>query len=608
VAAFEFSFEQQKDRSEQDSEGKARSFIDEPLEELIKRVPELKALQTVTDQQSLPMILEKTGANVHELFEQLGGLVAKERVTEERLNPLTGMPLKFQSDQINIPSDQYPVQQDEYSYFIVREGNLLQTAIKEYRRDTDGLEGAPEVLFLSSGFASSVLHFSKFLQSESTFRYLGEDHVGSRSAYVVAFAQIPEVATITFKMKKPEGPELHWLIQGIAWVDTSSFQILQMRTDLLVPNSLPTDCVPKDQLQTLVKFNEMSLNGFANPIWLPTEAHVHEVLERYPMQSGLDCKVHGEQEFRNVHHFTDYRTYDGLDGITTALKQSDPNELSLEESVQENDAQAHPYLEEPLKQLVKRIPELKGMRSATTMQALPMILEGAGKKVDEFFDNLVDLIAQEEIKQERWSKSDLVRDNYLVLRHGNRSGANIDEFRMDEKGNRMDQVGLDKGFFVTSGFALSSVHFSRALQWDSRFRYLGDQKTDGRDTYVVGFAQLPGQARLAVTLRGHRGTTVHMLLQGIAWVDKVSFQILRMRTDLLARQPEIGLDEQTTKVKFSEVRLLDGGAPLWLPRDVNVRVKLAKFLDRTSEETFQNRHRYKNYRRYRVSARIVAPQ
>jgi hypothetical protein len=377
--------------------------------------------------------------------------------------------------------------------------------------------------------------------------------------------------------------------------------------DLLVPNSLPTDCVPKDQLQTLVKFNEMSLNGLANPIWLPTEAHVHEVLERYPMQSGLECKAQGEQEFRNVHHFTDYRTYGGVDGITTALKQSE-NELSLEESVQKNDAQAHPYLEEPLKQLAKRIPELKGMRSATTMQALPMILEGAGKKVDEFFDNLVDLIAQEEIKQERWSKSDLVRDNYLVLRHGNRSGANIDEFRMDERGNRMDQVGLDKGFFVTSGFALSSVHFSRALQWDSRFRYLGDQKTDGRDTYVVGFAQLPGQARLAVTLSGHRGTTVHMLLEGIAWVDKVSFQILRMRTDLLARQPEIGLDEQTTKVKFSEVRLLDGGAPLWLPRDVNVQVKLAKFLDRTSEETFQNRHRYKNYRRYRVSARIVAPQ
>jgi hypothetical protein len=599
-APSESSFEQQKEKSEQLSVGEAQSFIHEPLEELIKRFPELKTLQPATDQEKLPMILEKTGANVHELFDQLGGLVAKEKVTEIRLNPLTGMPLKVMAERSNpqtgMPegqADQYQVQQDEYSYFIMRKGNLLQTVIKEYRRDAYGLEVPPGVLFLSTGFASSVLHFSKFLQPESTFRYLGEDHVGSRSAYVVAFAQIPEVATITFKVNKPDGSELQWLIQGIAWVDASSFQILQMKTDLLIPKSLPTEIVPKDQLQTLVKFKEMRLNGLANSIWLPTEANVHEELLG--------------QEFRNVHQFTDYCIYDETDSAMTALKEGRRGE-DLEESVEKNDVQAHPYLEEPLKRLVKLIPELKGMRPATNQLALPMILERTGKEVDEFFDNLVDLIAQEEIKQEGWNKSEVVRDNYLILRHANRSRASIQEFRMDEKGNRLDDLGLDKGFFVTAGFALSSVHFSRALQWDSRFLYLGDQKTDERETYVVGFAQLPGQATNAITLRGHQGNKVHMLSQGIVWVDKANFHILRMRTDLLARQPEIGLDEQTTKIKFSEVRLLDDGASLWLPRDVDVSIRLTKFLGRTSDETFRNRHRYKNYRRYRVSARIVPPQ
>jgi hypothetical protein len=46
-----------------------------------------------------------------------------------------------------------------------------------------------------------------------------------------------------------------------------------------------------------------------------------------------------------------------------------------------------------------------------------------------------------------------------------------------------------------------------------------------------------------------------MLTQGIAWIDKESFHIVRMRSDLLAPQPEIGLEEQTTKVDFSEVKL-----------------------------------------------------
>jgi hypothetical protein len=32
-----------------------------------------------------------------------------------------------------------------------------------------------------------------------------------------------------------------------------------------------------------------------------------------------------------------------------------------------------------------------------------------------------------------------------------------------------------------------------------------------------------------------------MLIQGVAWVEKVNFQIIRMRMDLLASRPEIGL-------------------------------------------------------------------
>lgn len=71
---------------------------------------------------------------------------------------------------------------------------------------------------------------------------------------------------------------------------------------------------------------------------------------------------------------------------------------------------------------------------------------------------------------------------------------------------------------------------------------------------MVAFAQLPGEAKLSVGLTGPGGTTVHMLTQGIAWVDKENFHLLQMRTDLLAPQPEIALDAQTTKVNFSEVQ------------------------------------------------------
>jgi hypothetical protein len=303
--------------------------------------------------------------------------------------------------------------------------------------------------------------------------------------------------------------------------------------------------------------------------------------------------------------------FERLDGAIADQKESEREAQFLKESAQKNDAEAHPYLEEPLEQLITRIPELKGICPAANGEALAMILRKTGAGVDEFFDNVVGLVAQEQIKQERIGGvggSRSVRDSYLILRHGNSTQADFDEFRMDANGNRLDQISLTDGFLVTSGFGLMCMHFSTALQWDSRFLYLGDQRVGVRDTHVVAFAQLPGEATLKVTLRGARGGEAHMLTQGIAWIDKESFHIVRMRSDLLAPQPEIGLEEQTTKVDFSEVKLRDVPAPLWLPRDVNVYVKIRQFLPGRSDEKFRNVHHYTDYRRYRVSAKIVAPQ
>jgi hypothetical protein len=207
-------------------------------------------------------------------------------------------------------------------------------------------------------------------------------------------------------------------------------------------------------------------------------------------------------------------------------------------------------------------------------------------------------------------KREPIRDNYLILRHSDDARADVDdfdEFRMDENGNRINDQAFSRGFLVTSGFALICMQFSGTHQWDSRFRYLGEQKVDGRETYVVAFAQIPGESTLTVTLRGPRGK-FEMLTQGIAWVDEESFHVVRMRTDLLTRQPESGLEKQTTKVDFGEVRLADIDTPYWLPRDVHVDVKLGRTAERFVELEFRNEHRYTDYRRYRVTTKIVAPQ
>jgi hypothetical protein len=276
---------------------------------------------------------------------------------------------------------------------------------------------------------------------------------------------------------------------------------------------------------------------------------------------------------------------------------------------------ARPYLEEPLEKLRKQIPDLKKVQPAADPRALAGILEKIAGNIDVFLQHMVDLIAQEKITQQKLDESGLVtaservQDNYLIVRHRNEAGGEIFEYRMDADGNRLDQVGLNKGFIVTSGFALDCNYFSKAFQTESKFRYLGDQRIGTRDSYVLAFAQKPG-ATLFITMTERGGAKVHMLVQGIAWVDKSNFEIIRMRTDLLAPRPEVGLERQTTEVNFSKVQLLDVATPLWLPSEVNVSLEFKEFDShgRSFEMGYQNRHRYADYRRYRVSVKMKAPE
>jgi hypothetical protein len=60
-------------------------------------------------------------------------------------------------------------------------------------------------------------------------------------------------------------------------------------------------------------------------------------------------------------------------------------------------------------------------------------------------------------------------------------------------------------------------------------------------------------------------------------------------------------------VNFSEVRLQDVATPLWLPQDVVVYLKLGPVPNRPFEVGFKNEHHYTNYRRYRVTTKIVGP-
>ena len=593
---------QQEDKGDQNYYVNAHPYLEESLEQLVKQIPELSTLQPAANQNELPTILEKTGKQVDEFFRNIVDVSAHEVIREAKLGKQGRATASFDT---------------EDSYLILRRGNAMSGTLEEYRMDANGnrleVTGLSHGYFVTSGFALNQNYFSTALQQECKFRYLGEEQIGVRDTYVVAFAQKPGQATITVGMEvqqaRREIVRVAMLVQGIAWVDKSNFQIVRMRTDLLVPR----EEIGLASETTIVSYGEVHFPEVPTPLWLPTSVQVNAHFSMPNDQLGYT-----EQDFRNEHRYSDYRSYQvSVKMVPAVPKEPAPGDLRIEEDNSEKlyYADAHPYLEETPDKLGQRIPELRKIQPPDDLQQLPAILKKTGDAVEDFLAQMVDLTAHERITQERVNNygikaKEKVQDNYLIVHHTEGNKVVISEYRTDAAGNQMEQAGLNNGFLVTSGFALSCVYFSTRLQPESTFRYLGQQKIGPHDTYVVAFAQKPGHTSYYATLTMSERdvTTVRFLVQGVTWVDKSSFQIIRMRTDLLAPIQQIALDTQTTEVTYSKMDLRDVAGPLWLPSEVKVH-QIFKQVDakrsKITQREYRNDHHYTDYERFRVSIKMV---
>lgn len=147
-----------------------------------------------------------------------------------------------------------------------------------------------------------------------------------------------------------------------------------------------------------------------------------------------------------------------------------------------------------------------------------------------------------------------------------------------------------------------------------------------RVTDVVGFAQNP-DARMTLASFSDGKRAVQTLLQGLAWIDPGSHEILRLRTVLLAPPPGANLAKETTLVDYSPVQLSETSAAIVLPRKVVAdlwlsvdthadlmddpcfRVAKGFFLPQhrgTEVRHFRNTHVYSDYKLFRVESRIGA--
>jgi len=248
-------------------------------------------------------------------------------------------------------------------------------------------------------------------------------------------------------------------------------------------------------------------------------------------------------------------------------------------------------------ELAEAIPELKHLEPAVNQDMLPQILKRAGDEVAAFFDNFPNTTCTEQVISlvntglgaDAFQRS-YARYNYLALVQEGGAKDRLREFRGDDKGApvRSDP----EHSVVTTGFISMIEHFHPHFQPDSRFLYLGRKEMQDQNTYVVAFAQLPSVAR-RVTRIQYSGQNEIAFLQGIAWIDPMTFRVRRLRTDVLVPPTHIGVLRETTQILYSEVSFEQGGRKLWLPREVDVMGQL-------DQNLYHNQHRYSGYRLFKV--------
>jgi hypothetical protein len=264
---------------------------------------------------------------------------------------------------------------------------------------------------------------------------------------------------------------------------------------------------------------------------------------------------------------------------------------------------AKPLLDSPLPDILRADPELQGLEPASSQDALAMILDKAGKMTEDLMESMPNLVSREEVTQEKLRASGKVQEHrqaefdYMILVQHPGGQISLDEYRAGPGGSRLEAHGLEEGYMLTAGFASEWLHFLPAVQQAARFRYLGQQSGGGFRCYVVAFAQKPGWATITGTVsRG--GESVRLLYQGIAWIDEASFRIVRLKTDLLAPRPDIGLERNTTDLHLGETRLPQLVSPLWLPQEVIVTTEMG-------DQHLRNVHRYSGYRLFKVETKIL---
>jgi len=228
---------------------------------------------------------------------------------------------------------------------------------------------------------------------------------------------------------------------------------------------------------------------------------------------------------------------------------------------------------------------------------LAELLDHIGRQVEQFWSYFSSVTCTETVTQSKLGDRDKVlfvqrqTFDYLIVLQSSGLDISVDESRIEKahtalKGNAP--------LLETNGFSIFSLIFHPLYQDRFQFRLLPDDSSQDHRLLCVAFQQVVRDHPLSVLRLREREYPLEW--RGRAWIDPVSWAVVRIQAGLGDSRADLGLLRLDADVTYSDIRFSDSTV-YWLPARAIIDAE-------TKRQHWRNTHVFADYKRFAVDTEV----
>jgi hypothetical protein len=227
---------------------------------------------------------------------------------------------------------------------------------------------------------------------------------------------------------------------------------------------------------------------------------------------------------------------------------------------------------------------------------LAQLLERIGSQVEHFDEMYSTVTCTETVSQLKIDASGKLVEqrksafDFLSFLQATGKELMVEDSRLP-LGKKAKEKESKKPLLVTDGFSVLLLIFHPYYQPYFEFTLPGEESPGGEKLLGIRFHHIPGSRSPSVLqLQGH----VYALeWEGNAWIDPVSFDVVRIKAGLQQPLEAVGLKKLDSDVRYARVKFNDIPEPKFLPLMATVEAQ-------TARQHWRNIHQFSSYRLFSV--------